>query len=194
MPRTLCDLGSIATLKIYVRTMANPASALFITPAILPLCTGDTNDEETNLDCLDVCGILNGFRPIKDPQATTRKVPELAPRARVNRLLRVLTRAPTRAPARVVSRDQQHHQGVQARARQILRVQVQAAILRPATPVPPTRVRVHHRARIPRLTSTVAAQPPAARLRDSQPNSYEEVDRIRITSSSSSLSFENLPH
>jgi hypothetical protein len=27
----------------------------------VPLCTGDTNDEETNLGCLDVCGILNGL-------------------------------------------------------------------------------------------------------------------------------------
>ena len=118
-------------------------------------------------------------RPIKDPQATTRKIPELALRARVNRLLRVLTRAPAPAPARVVSRDQQHNQGAPARARQILRVPVQAATLRPAIPVPPTRAQVNHRARTPRLTSIVAAQPPAAPLRDSLPNSYEEGDGSR---------------
>lgn len=129
-------------------------------------------------------------RPIKDPQATTRKILEQAPRARVNRLLRVLTRAPTPAPARVVSRDQ-HNQGAPARARQILRVQVQAATHRPATPVPPTRVRVHHRARTPRLKNIVAAQPLAAPLRDRLPKQLRR-GRDRITSSSSSSSLAML--
>jgi hypothetical protein len=40
--------------------MANPRVVPFIPSRIKRHFAQERNDEETNLDCLDVCGILNG--------------------------------------------------------------------------------------------------------------------------------------